>query len=337
MDLVQLKEYIIKNDKIPDILEWLECHGIKEYGKDYRCALPSHTNTSVVRVNKTNLSVSVYSTIKLQGDIISLVMELKSLNFLNAVKDISNLLGLKFNSKIKVKKKKNLLDSFQPFISHAKCNVLEEVENCPLSIFNTLEEIPYIGWIREGIIPSTQKEFGICYSIKYNRVCIPWRRWNGKENEYLGIVGRTLNPDYKLLNIPKYFPLYAFPKSITLYGLQENYKYIQEQGQIIVFEAEKSVLKAHSLMIKNCVALGGHELSRQQLDILLSLNVEIIFAMDKDMEEDISLNMCERVKHHRKTGYIIDKDYNLLGEKDSPIDKGSKVWNVLYKRIKYVK
>lgn len=338
MKAYDLKQYIIENDKIPDILEWLGCHHIKSYTKRYSCAMPEHDNATAISVKKDTLKTNIFSkSIEMKGDIFTLVMDIKNITFPQTLREIHRVLGLKYINILSDKKeeKKDILEIFKKAKRKHKEYTNEELQIYNEDICREFIPIPYIDWIKEGIMPFTQKEFGIGYSRLRNRVCIPWRYWCGNSNQYTGIVGRTLDENYKELGIPKYFPLISFPKSMNIYGLQENYKYIQEAGVCIIFESEKSVLKCHSLGIKNTVAIGGHELSEEHKKILLSLDVALIFAMDKDMDEELSINMCNSVKMFRETGYIHD-EYRLLGEKDSAIDKGIKIFKVLLNRTKWV-
>lgn len=338
MNAYELKQYIIDNNKIVDVLEGLECTNIKPYTKEYRFSTPICNNATATRIKKDTLKVKSFSSDKeMFGDIFLLTMNIKNITFPQSVKLIHKILGLKYTgiTKIEKKDKKDILSIFKRAKGKHMDFTNEELKIYHEDICREFIKIPYIGWIREGIMPYTQKIFGIGYSRLKDRVCVPWRYWCGEEEDYTGIIGRTLNEDYDILNIPKYFPLIAFPKSMNIYGLQENYKCIQEAGYVIVYEAEKSVLKSHSLLIKNAVAIGGHELSDEHIKILLSLDVTIIFAMDNDMDEQLSIDMCNRVKRFRKTGYIYD-ELKLAGKKSSPIDKGLKVYNVLYKRIKWI-
>ena len=334
----ELKQYIIENDKTFDVLEALGCTNIKCYTKEYRCMIPNSHDASATSIKKTTLKTKVYSKSKeMVGDIFSLTMDIKNMTFPQSIKHIHKLLGLKYVGVIKKEevKKKDILAIFKRAKGKHMDYTEEELKIYHEDICREFITIPYIGWIKEGIMPYTQKVFGIGYSRIKDRVCVPWRYWSGTEDEYVGIIGRTLNEDYGILNIPKYFPLISFPKSMTIYGLQENYKYIQEAGSVIVYEAEKSTLKSHSLLMRNAVSLGGHELSDEHIKILLSLDVTIIFAMDKDMEEQLSIDMCNRVKLFRKTGYMYD-DLGLLDKKSSPIDQGLKVYQALFKRIKWI-
>ena len=135
---------------------------------------------------------------------------------------------------------------------------------------------------------------------------------------------------YEILGIPKYFGVIGYPKSMNLYGLYENYEEIQRRGKVVILEGEKSTLKLRSMGYPIGVALGGHEISREQIKILIGLNVDIIFALDKDIDKQVSIDMCKEFKGIRNAYYIDDK-YDILGEKDAPVDKGLKVWQYLYK------
>ena len=92
------------------------------------------------------------------------------------------------------------------------------------------------------------------------------------------------------------------------------------------------------------VALGGHSISEQQVDFILRklpANGEVIIAFDHDVMtkeqegEEYILNQAKKFSPFRKTSYIFDS-YNILGEKDSPIDKGKVIWDHLLKWRKFL-
>lgn len=68
-----------------------------------------------------------------------------------------------------------------------------------------------------------------------------------------------------------------------------------------------------------------------QAEILSELEVDIVVAFDKDINEDEIRINCSRLKEYAQKNiyYIIDKD-DLLDEKDSPADKGNKVYQQLF-------
>lgn len=337
MNANDLKKYIIENNKIPEILESLNCTKIKEYPKEYRCSSIFSDNSSALSIKKDSAYVRSYTPEhEFKGDIFLLVMKIKDISFGKANRELHKILGLKYGGFNKEPTKKDILSVFKKAKSKTYNNS-SEIKIYGNEIHEEYITIPYIEWVREGIMPYTQKEFEIGYSAKTNRIIIPHRYWSGESNEYLGLIGRTLNPNYKILDIPKYFPLISFTKSINLYGLQENYKFIQEAGYVNVFEAEKSVLKRHSLLDKTGVALCCHEISEEQVKILIGLNVDIIIQMDSDIELNFVRGLCEKFYGIRNVYYVINK-FNILKEKESPADLPNKAYNFLWKnKVKYDK
>lgn len=335
----KLKEYIIKNDKTKEILEKIGCFNIKNYTKELRCGSPKHKNATSISIKKDSLKVKIYKTDEdIKGDIFTLIMDIKDINFSESNRYIHNILGLEYNIFYIEKKETNKIDILKVFkkaLGEYKDYTDEQLKIYNEDICSEFIKLPYIGWIREGILPKTQEIFGIGYSRRNNRVVIPHRWWCGTDNQYVGVIGRTLIKDYDLLDIPKYFPLYKFPKSMNLYGLQENYKGIQEAGYVCVAESEKSTLKRHSRLDYTCVSLGGHEISIEQTKILISLDVDIIIAMDKDISLQFIRGLCEKFYGIRPIYYIYD-NFGLLNKKESPMDKPNKVYKVLFnRRIKY--
>ena len=139
-----------------------------------------------------------------------------------------------------------------------------------------------------------------------------------------------------MFDIPKYFPIKPYLKSGNVYGLWENYKYIQEKGYCVVFEGQKSVLKRDTMLDYTATAVCGHDISEEQVKILAGLNLkEIIIAFDKDVMQHELRAQCEKFYGIRNVSYIYDKD-DLLQDKDAPIDQGNEIYQYLFNnRIAY--
>lgn len=350
MNTEDLKQYIIDNNCFGKILEDLECHDIHEYPKEFRAALPNGTNKTAVCVKKdSSFSIIRNSEGSQHGDIFSLVMNIKGCGFGEANKFIHQSLGLKYSFEKKQKKEERIDDDLERYrkikrkIKRKKqlnydCQEIE-TDNA-LSGYMPL---PWITWIREGITASTCRKFNIGYSQNARRVTIPWRKFGSPENQIMGVVGRTTVENYELLDINKYIGMIPFKKGITLYGINENYDGIQKAGFVVVFEAEKSVLKRYSLFDYTGVAIGNCELTEEQIRILVSLNVEIIICLDKSVDINTIRKNCDYFYGIRPVSYIYDKwglipDYDENGKKvkDSPADQKNKVYNFMLKhRIRY--
>ena len=346
MTVLELKKYIFHEGKIEFILNEIGCghivyHPTKEY---YSCSNCNGDNKTAINIsNNEYLNCRNYTREKEfdeKSDLLTLVQYNKSLNnknfsFFDTVKYLHKLLGLPLTFK-KQEEKKKVVDPLYIFkkvkAKRKRQNVLD---------FQVLDEselqdfVPYvhIDFFKEGIMPWTVKKFGLAYSYRFKRNVIPLRYW--LTGELLGFNMRTSVENYELFDIKKYFITPGYPKQMNLFGLWENKETIQEKGYAIVYEAEKSVLKRDSLNDSTGVAVSGHEISDEQVKILIGLNCEIIIAFDKDIDIDHIRHCCEKFYRIRKVSYIWDK-YDLLGEKDSPADAQNKIFEFLMQyRVTY--
>ena len=340
IDANELKKYIIENNYIEQILIALECHGIKSYPTEWRAALPQRTNKTAICIKKDTLSVAIRSSeINEHGDIYTLVMSIKNISFGKAVKYLHGVLGLKYSYKSKTDNsiKKDPLAIFKK-IKRRRYTIDKDIPIYDDSCIKEYVPLPYIGWVREGIMPGVCKRFNIGYSFDHKRIVIPERKWDGDGDEYIGICGRTTVPNYEMFDIPKYVKMSkTYPKGLNVYGLNENYEFIQKSGYTTIFEAQKSVLKRASRADETAVSLGSCELTEEQVKILIGLNVEIIIALDEGISINHIRKECDKFYPIRKVSYIYDK-WGLIpkGSKNSPADMPNKVYNFLFKhRIPY--
>lgn len=335
MTAIELKEYIYKNEKIPYILEDIKCKNIVfHHNKNYySCSNYNGDNPSAINIfNDKHLGYVNY-TRNVQAsdhkDLISLVQYNLDIDFLNAIKHIHKILGLSYSYRkpIKIEQHHNPLEVFTKHQCKEYCNI-SDVKTIDEDILSDFIPAVHIDIFREGIIGKTIKKFGLGYSYRWKRTIFPIRYWlNGA---LMGYNARTSIKYCEELGISKYWLTPGLNKSINLYGLYENYKSIQKNHIVTIFEAEKSVLKRDSLMDENCVALQGHYMSEEQMRILLGLNVnEIVIALDKDVDIYSVLGMCEKFYGLRKISFIIDK-WDILGEKDSPADAHNKDYCFLF-------
>ena len=338
MDAKQLKEYIIQNeDCIITILEDLGFHKVVDRGEYVTCALPEHNNPSGFSVLKENLYCNSFSThLEFKGNIFELVQQMKGKTFGQSIYYIHKILGLKYeyNGKKEEPKEDSILDFFKKYNTKPNKRSTKEKElkfYTDEEIFDMYVRCSYANWIKEGIISKIQEEFCIGYHFDSNRVVIPHRHW--KTGEIIGLIGRSIQSAEvcDMFGIPKYFPLIPYPKSKNLYGLWENRQHIEEAKEIIVFEAEKSVLKMASKGYRNCVSVGSHDLSDEQVKILIGLNVNIVLAYDSDIPLEFMESECKKFKGLRNVSIVINQ-YDVLKEKESPADATLKIWEALYKR-----
>ena len=342
MTISELKEYIYENGKIEYILEKLGCHNIKynAHKEYYSATQPDGDNPNGVNI-RNNRFLDYRSFSRGIGyedgqDLINLVESVKKMTFIESVKYLHEILDLPFELKRKEKpqKKADPLEVFKRVIRSGRRVVdVDDIHVLDDKLLQDYIPMLHIDFFKEGIMPWTRDKFDLAYSYKHKRVVIPHRYW--LSGELLGFNMRTTVENYDAFGIRKYYLSSGFNKSLNIYGLYENYNSIQKDGCVVVAESEKSVLKRDSLGDGTVVALSGKSISDEQIRILIGLNVEVVLALDKDVDIDEVRHICEKFYHIRPVSYIYDK-WDLLDKKDSPVDKGNKIYQFLFEhRIKY--
>ena len=212
-------------------------------------------------------------------------------------------------------------------------------------ILNNLGFIPPQPWLNEGITIDTMKRYKIRYYGTDHKIVIPHFNMN---NELIGIRGRALAKEDENL-YGKYMPIkinktmYTHPLSTNLYGLNLNLNNIKKIRKIIIFEAEKSVLLYDSMFGEEnniSVAVCGSSISITQQDIIKNICCvdEVILAFDKEFQnigdkefnknKEFLLGLASKFKNYSNVSIVFDK-FDMIGYKDSPIDKGKETFEFL--------
>jgi DNA primase len=181
----------------------------------------------------------------------------------------------------------------------------------------------------DNIDYSTQKEFEIGFDEQSSRYTIPIRSEVG---DLIGVKGRYFDrnvPDGEM----KYIYLEPCARSKILFGLYKTINYIKESNKIYILEAEKAVLQLWGYGYRNSVSTGGKELSHNQIDMIVRLGVQIIFAFDQDVSKEELEKLADRFPDGVPLFYIFDED-KILDEHESPSDNPIK-WHHMVKNNIY--
>ena len=339
MDVQYLKQKILEEGRISDILQELGCSHIRERNGMIQCCNPDGGDnpTAVCVYLNENLTTLDYTRQLLSNgqtrttDIIDFVCWAQKINFFAALKWICSTCGYDY-----YEEHEELPDSLQILYMLTKMNnenISEEDDNKPLKpisekILNYY--LPYGNYLfeKDGISLSTQKFFEIGYDPGSNRISIPIRDECGK---LVGIKGRLFQEKIEEWQ-NKYLYLFNCNKSRILFGLYQNLDNIIKQGKVFVGESEKSVCQMYEMGYYG-VATGGSKISKYQINMLTRLGVQIIFAYDKDIEKDQLDNIASQFVDGVPVYAIIDGN-DILDEKQSPSDDASK-WLYLIKNNIY--
>lgn len=186
-------------------------------------------------------------------------------------------------------------------------------------------------WLDEGIKQDVIDIFDIRVDRFGNRIVYPVFDNDGN---LINVKGRTRYLDYKSMKIPKYINYNPVGKLDYLQGINITRQNIKESGEVILFESIKSVMKAYGWGYKNCVSVENHNLTEEQIELLIKLRVNIVFAYDSDVSyasPDVKEGI-NKLKGLTNVFLIEDKNH-LLGGKDSknaPVDCGKPIWDKLY-------
>lgn len=200
-------------------------------------------------------------------------------------------------------------------------------------------------WEEEGITREVMEARGICFNPMNQGIVIPHYDKDGK---LVGIRERTLIKEEEKYG--KYKPIilngkmYNHPLGFNLYNLNHSKDNIAQMQKVIIFEGEKSCLLYASLFgLDNdiSVACCGSSLISHQVQLLIDAGArELIVAFDKQFQElgdEEHKTWVKKLKDiHKKYSAFIDISFmfdtnNLLGYKDSPIDRGEKIFLELFK------
>jgi DNA primase len=130
----------------------------------------------------------------------------------------------------------------------------------------------YFNYDHEEGFPSSQFE--------NNNLVMPYNDLYGKP---IALAGRTLllEEERQARNIPKYRNS-SFSKGHHLFGLDKARDTIIQENTAIIVEGQFDCIKAHSVGIKNVVALGSSNMSFEQFCLIMRYCENLIILLDND-------------------------------------------------------
>lgn len=301
---------------------------MEKRGNDYFGQCPLHIdNTPSFSITPAKNSYYCFSCGK-SGGIIGYLMDYEGMQFESAVEKAAKLADMDLSKMCKsntvswLKKLRMLALKKDNDFSH---------EILPESELKKYKKEPVWEWLNEDISQETMDLFGVMVDTWQNRIIYPVYDIHGN---LINIKARTRYPNYKKLKIPKYINYYPVGVMDYFQGLNITLKYVKEKGEIIIFESVKSVMKAYGWGYKNCVSAEKHNLTNEQIKLLVKLKVNVIFAYDNDIsyrQNDVKKDI-DRLKRVTNV-YVIEDKKKLLGgaeTKNAPVDLTKEIWDELY-------
>ena len=346
MNAQDLKEYIVDNSLIDQILQDIGCKAIQKHSNYFSATNPDGDARSVIVYFNENLTTINYTRNiaknKNSADIFDLISFYKDCSFPEALKYVHEILGLDYyQEREEPCESLQILRMLKDMASNDNADKDEPLRPISEKILDYYIDAGNVLFLDDGISLATQNEWEIKYDPQTNSVCIPIR------DELGSLIAVKARRFKYTANVPiehrrfadelqedesKYVFLEPGPKSQVLYGLYKNIKAIQQQGIVYVGESEKFTLQLYDMGYFG-VSTGGSKVSKRQIEMLTRLGVKICFCFDKDITEsdlnDIARGFIEGVPIYA----IIDKD-NILEKKESPSDNKNN-WCYLIKNNIY--
>ena len=254
-----------------------------------------------------------------KGYLINFVMQYHKLSFLDAINHILNLTDIS----IEEKEYSNIMEYLQRN-NIKKYNKKIERMYLPNNIMDQYTKEPIIEWLKEGINQEILDKYDVRYNKNNNAIVFPIR---DKEGRIIAVKARTLYENYKDLGISKYKYYNSIGTNDFLFGLYQNINNIKNKNEVIVLEGAKGVMLAESYRYNNVVSLETNNINPEQLNLLISLKVNVVFALDKGVK---ITNKIVGLLPKFTNVYIMEDKENLLNNKDCPADKGKEIFDRLY-------
>lgn len=307
---------------------------LEKKGNDYWAHCPLHTDlTPSLSFTPAKNSYYCFSCGK-SGGIIGYLIDFEKMKFEDAVEKAAKLANLDL-SKMCHSKTITFLKKLRALAMKPKSayehRILDDSE------LDKYQIEPVKEWLDEGIEQDIMDLFGVRVDTWQNRIIYPVYDICGN---LINIKARTRYKNYKQMKIPKYINYFQVGVMDYFQGLNTTLKYVLDANEIIIFESVKSVMKAYGWGYKNCASAEKHTLTKEQIDLLVKLRVNIVFAYDCDVDYRSSDVRQDIDKLKRVTNvFVIEDRKKLLGGKETknaPVDCGEEIWETLYSQKRKV-
>lgn len=331
MEIQELKNYILENHKVEDVLLALGCHHVAHRNGSphsyYTCGNPDGDNPNAITVYENTYLRTINYTRNIEqnaipADIISLVQHFCKCSFFHAVKQICDWVGLSYYHNFD----QDLPESLRltKLLRQLSGGEEDSPDNTPLRPIPEALLRYYHPWVNDmfyadHISYTTQRTFEVGYDSQSNRITIPIRDEMGT---LVGVKGRLFAhavPEGEV----KYTYLERVNRSRILYGLHLTYPYIKRAGKVYVGESEKSVMQLWDMGVCNAVATGGKKVSSCQIEMLTRLCADVVFLFDQDVKKPELQFLADKFVSGVPVYALLDNT-GILGEKESPTDSPEK-------------
>ena len=221
------------------------------------------------------------------ADIFGMVQKVHGCTFPQAVDYICHTLNINATEVVQDDMRDPWQRDLRRWLPNADIDEPAELTAYDPAILSAFDHLYPTEWLEYGITRDSMDKFGIGWYARQACISIPVVQ-NG---QLVGVRGRyTRQQD---VDKGKYRPIamldgqvLKFSTNQCLYGLDQNKSAIEKCRQVLLFESEKSILKADSWHIHNALAVFGSNISKRHIEMLLELGVnDVVLCMDSDYRQ----------------------------------------------------
>lgn len=323
---------------------------LKKNGSNYTACCPFHTeDTASFMVSPAKQIYHCFGCL-VGGDSIKFVMELQKIGYIEAIKEIANIIGFKLiykNGKLDSLMQDN--EIFLEYVLSNQQHIMQIALNRGISeavikefcigyggedfeIRNLYENKKEA--LNSGILFESNNGYKSMFS---KRLIIPIFNGNGK---CVAFSGRSLdskqNPKY--IN-SKHTKLYN--KSKILFGYDKAKKHIAKEKSVYIVEGYFDVLALHTMDFKNSVGICGTALTKEHIALLTKYDdISINLALDNDSAgESATLRAINTlIQYELYNSFVLridtqEKDFNDMLLRDKEIFTHLKTQDKRVKKI----
>lgn len=278
-------EYIQEKVNPLKLLEYYGFREIQEYENEIRacCEIHKGNNRNAFIWNKNNNLWYCYTGDNCGGgDTVELVRKMENLNFQSAVAKAAQILNLNIEGLEIIRPRDDIRREHEKWLStqKEKAKKKEEISEYHLPFTKYTDFLPSFKRFSEETLNFYGAKFCTLFpleeSVLKEKLVIPM--YFGGVLRGVALRDTTGNFNPKWMYMPK-----GFKASQYLYNIDRVLELIEEGcDEVILVEGIFDVWSFHNIGIENVVAVFGSNISKEQIDTLLRLNVTLTLCFDND-------------------------------------------------------
>lgn len=288
-----------KVDIVDVISEYLP---LVQKGKNYFGVCPFHDDTNPSMSVSREKQIYRCFSCGASGNVFTFVQEYEHISFKEALEQLARKAGVELKN-ISISKKNNQNDKFYEIYQLANKYFLNNLQT---NLGKNAKEYLHNRFITDEMI----KEFGIGLSLETSSDLVQLLEKKGYNLNDLNTIGLA-NGNKDLYNGRIMFPLKdlsgqivgfsgrrydglkenkyintkgtpIFQKGNILYNYYDAREFVRKKNQVIVMEGFMAAIRSITIGVKNVVSLMGTAMTKEQVDLLKRLSMNIILCFDGD-------------------------------------------------------